>query len=113
MIDLWIIDKFNILPTDKRFIDLFDEQKIAIFEGVCSLPDHKMIKKNILLTKKIEEIENKNDSIYMPKGLKETLEKKFGENGRSKDEINEMIKNMINSKKQNEIDKLTEGIFNG
>jgi hypothetical protein len=106
MIDLWIIDKFNVLPTDKRFVDLYDEQKIALFEGVSILPDQKDLKANILYTKKIEEIKNKPDKEFINDGLKKRMIEQYKASGFSDIEISEKIKNIVETKRSLELKEL-------
>lgn len=112
MVDLWIIDKFNVLPTDKKFIDLFSEQKIALFEGVCSLPDQESLKKNVLISRKEEEIKSRDDSTFINPGLKSVMEKQYRESGFSEDKIKNKIQEIIDTKKQMELSEL-EKLKNG
>ena len=106
MIDLWIFDKFNILPTDEKFLNLYDEQKIALFDGICSLPDQSSLRKNVMLANKIEEIENRSDSDFIGKGFIKRITKQHKEAGHTEKEINKIIKNIIETKRSAELEKL-------
>jgi hypothetical protein len=108
MIDLWIIDKFNILPTDERFVNLYDEQKIALFEGVCSLPDQQSLKKNLMITKEIEKIEKKDDFSFLPKGTRKRLEENYKNSGYSNEAIQRKFREIVNIKRKEELKKWEE-----
>jgi len=109
---MWIIDKFNILPTDKKFIDLFDEQKIALFEGVCSLPNQESLRRNMAISKKEIEIKSKKDSDFVKPGLKKRMEQTYKESGFTNEQIKNKIKEIADTQRKVELDKLEE-IRNG
>lgn len=106
MIDLWIFDKFVILPTDERFLNLYEEQKLALFEGVCSLPDQDSLKKNVIISRRKEEIKNKKDSSFLSKGLQIRMKEQYEKSGLSGEQIREKIKEIIESKRQVELAEL-------
>lgn len=112
VIDCWIMDKFSILPTDNRFLNLYEEQKAALFEGVCSLPDNKDIKRHKLISEKIEEIKNKKNDQLLSPGLIRNTEITLKKEGYTESQINDKIKQMVERKRNMDI-KEAEGFRNG
>lgn len=95
-----------------RFVNLYEEQKIALFEGLCCFPDQKVLKKNMIIAKKIKEINNKDDSEFISSGLKIRMQQQFEKNGLSKEEIEKKLKKIIKIKKEGELaewEKLKNG----
>lgn len=37
-LDLWICDRFNVLPTEERYKELTDRQKYLLFQGFIERP---------------------------------------------------------------------------
>jgi len=102
------MNEFKVLPTDERFMNLFEEQKIALFEGINSLPESKILKKNIMMERKIKEIEDRKDEEFISRGLRKTMTAHMRMNGLSEEEINNHIQKIITAKKKTEIKKIEE-----
>ena len=47
-LDLWILRKFNCLPTEQRFKELTEHQKVLMFYGYLSSPNDELIRDNYL-----------------------------------------------------------------
>lgn len=116
MIDLWIIENFKILPTDNRFVDLYEEQKIALFEGVCSLPNQENLKKTVIVNSQIEKVKNTKEEDFVSDGMKKSMRKSIEENYKDFDNnyiekvLEKNIKNMGNKIKSQKIKELQEFI---
>jgi len=95
-IDLWIIDKFNILPTDIRFMSLYEEQKIALFECLSMFPDIDRIKKIVKVEEKINELKSKSVDEFGNPGMIKRMEEVYRNQGLENNEIKEKIKDHLN-----------------
>ena len=73
-----------------------------------NLPEQKVLRKNFILNKKIEEIKNRKEEEFISKGLQKKMEENFTTAGMNKEQIKKRIKEIINSKKFIELKKLEE-----
>jgi hypothetical protein len=102
------MDKFNVLPTDIRFINLFEEQKIALFEGLMKLPERLDLKKSIILNEKLVEIQNKKDEDFISPGMMKRMKATMKAMGKTEEEINKEIKKYTDSRRKVEMTKIEE-----
>jgi hypothetical protein len=109
-IDLWIINKFSVLPTDERFLNLYEEQKAALFLGINDFPDLEHLKKVLIIKEKIREVNDKKLKDLVPKKRLEVMEMVFKKQGLSKDKIKEEINKYLRVEKQKILDKLEKEI---
>jgi len=106
------MDKFNILPTDRRFLDLEEEQKEAIFLGLNDMPDLAVMKRIITINTQIEEVKGKNPLDLVPKDRIRTMRTVFKKQNMSNEQIELEIKKYAATLKKAEIEKLEKGKFN-
>jgi len=109
-IDFWILSKFNILPTDIKFQSLYLEQKIALFEGVNNLPDHKEISKHLKITKALDRIKKKKPNELVSLGLIKNMRNAFKQQGMQDEEIERRIKEHCERMKKLEIKSLEKSL---
>ena len=104
------------MPTDKRFINLEDEQKIFIFNGVNRLPSNEIIKEGTVYTNKKDEIENKKPIEYIGKTIKDNMIKTLKIQNFTDEEIEKKLIEFgenIKQAKLNELEKQFRRSNNG
>lgn len=102
------MDKFDVLPTDMRFINLYEEQKIALFEGINDLPERDQLKRTLAIMKKKEEIKSKKDEEFVSEGLIKRIKQVLRSRGASVEEIEKEIKRVSDARRKTELLKLEE-----
>lgn len=95
-IDLWIVDKFNVLPTDIKFMSLYEEQKVALFECLSMFPDISRIKKIVKVEEKINELKLKSVDEFGNPGMIKRMEEMYKSQGLENNEIREKIRDHLN-----------------
>lgn len=100
------MDKFNVLPTDERFMNLYDEQKLAMFEGICHVPDMRYLKKQVVIDSKIEELKKKELEAFGSPGLIKRMEMTFKASGLPEPEVKNKIKQYLTRLKEAELKNL-------
>jgi len=93
--DLWIMDKFNVLPTDERLMNLEFEQKEALFERLNSLAELKNIKLEFLKIKEVEKIKKMTSEQLMSVGLRKRVTESLRMQGVSEDKIIKKINEQV------------------
>lgn len=107
------MEKFSVLPTDKRFLSLFEEQKIALFESINSLPDEKVLKKRILFNRKRKEAEEASPDQFVTPGMKKRMIEIFKAQGLNEEQVETRLKVQLKNIKDAELknlDKMREEI---
>ena len=102
------MDKFSVLPTDIRFINLYEEQKLSIFNGLCMLPDSDIVKRIIRSDDKIQEIKEKKDEEIMSPGLVSKMRQIFSAQGMDAQQIKNKIKEQVERIRATEIKSIEE-----
>jgi len=98
------------LPTDIKFQSLYLEQKIALFEGVNNLPDHKEISKHLKITKALDRIKKKKPNELVSLGLIKNMRNAFKQQGMQDEEIERRIKEHCERMKKLEIKSLEKSL---
>lgn len=91
LVDTWICRTFGVLPTEKRFQDLYLHQKIALYEASLRLADDDSLKIEFYRRKKEEEIERKPARDFVPKRMQRALAQAYRASGMGKEEVKRRI----------------------
>lgn len=89
------MDKFSVLPTDEKFLNLYEEQKLAMFEGLCNLPDLKVVKKQVIIDGRIQGLKNMKLEEFGSPGLILKMQKTFESTGMPTEEVRSKIKEYL------------------
>jgi len=105
-IDIWIMNKFNVLPTDKRFISLYKEQKLSIFKNINMSDDPKEISKNYRFNSYINKLKKKKPEDVLSKGMISRMKDIMKAQGLDDSDIYKKIRNEAERMKVSEIKKM-------
>ena len=100
------MEKFSVLPTDEKFINLYEEQKTALFEAFNSLPGQETIKRRFYFLNARKELEEKPLIDFVQLGLKKRMEQTFKAQGIKDEQIAEKILAQARQIKDAELNKL-------
>lgn len=113
IVDIWIFDKFQVLPTDPRFLALYDEQKVALFEGLTSIPELPVLKKRLQIQRKIDEVESTKPRDFVSKGILKNMTRMFKADGRTDEEIDKELDRIGENIKKVELKNLEKALHGG
>ena len=105
-IDLWIIEKFKILPTDKRFNSLETEQKIALFDNLNIFPKMEDIAKQLQINERIEKLKKQKAEESVGKGILKRMKEIFKKQGLTEKQVDKKLKDFCERKKQIDLKNL-------
>jgi hypothetical protein len=100
------MDKFNVLPTDERYLNLYEEQKVGLFYGINELPFLDNIKTVILKEKNTKDIETKNLEDFIPKERVTKLKEIYKKQGMTKEQIDAELERTAKAIKEAELFKI-------
>lgn len=100
--------EFKVLPTDEKFLSLFPEQKVMLYEGINHLPDSQILKSYTNLQKGIEDVRKKDSIAFIPKGIRNQMSNAFSKRGLDKKEIDRNLRMQGKIKKENLLSELQD-----
>lgn len=103
------MEKFNVLPTDNRFLSLYEEQKVALFEAMSNMPDLTMIKDHVQRTRAILELKSRPLESFLSEGILDRMRLDLRAAGKSEREVEETITHQLNAVRDLEIKKVEKG----
>jgi hypothetical protein len=102
--------EFKVLPTDPRFLELFDEQKVYIYEAVSSLPDIKLLKTVQGLMNEKEKIKKRDYKDFISSPALNFMVKTLRRQGSSEAVINAELKRQSEFKKKFDLEEVDSKI---
>jgi len=100
------MDKFSVLPTDERFLSLYEEQKICLFNGICSLANNEDIKISVQRQERIEEMKSRPLESFASKGLLLSMRTTYKAAGMDNNQIEIEVNNYLKTLKMKEVQEL-------
>jgi type I restriction-modification system DNA methylase subunit len=102
---LWIITKFNVLPTDDRFLNLYPEQKEALFYGLNELLPLEAIRERLFALLEYEELCKKPLKSFDPENRINNLKKIYKAQKMTDEEIDKLIKDRLTLLRKTKIEE--------
>jgi hypothetical protein len=103
------MEKFSVLPTEERFINLYEEQKLAIFVGLNNLPELNEMRIKIKNDQFVKSAMERPSIEFVDKNRIKNMKKYFLDKQNMTEEQAEIeIKKFCESAKKKEIERLKD-----
>lgn len=95
-----------MLPNDEKFINLEEDQKIFLFNGINSLPTSEVLRESTIYRMAKAEIEDKKPEDFVNDNMKKSMYKALGSQKLTDDQIKDQIVKFGQSAKANKLQEL-------
>lgn len=99
---------FQVLPTDRRFLDLYEDQKLELFYGINHIPDESVLRNYVVKEEKRKEFAQKKASEFISQGLRNKMRETLKNQGMGEDQIEKALESYGMSLKQTKMQDLDE-----
>jgi hypothetical protein len=97
-----------VLPTDDRYLSLYEEQKIALFKGIMHNPDQSIVKIRMNIFEEIDKIKNTDYRKFLKPGTLKTMRATYSAQGINEEEAEKLIENFANVEKSRRLTEIKE-----
>jgi hypothetical protein len=102
--------RFNVLPTDPKFYNLYPEQMEYIYNAVNSLPELPVVKKVTELIQRRDEVMKKTESSFVKGALRKQMERHCKRMSMTEAQTNEYIKSVADKLREAELASIDKSL---